>query len=83
VLEIKICIGSSCHLKGSYNIIQEFQHLVEEKSLHDKIDIKAKFCMKKCQNKGVAVEVNNETYGVLPEKAEEFFNNTILPILKG
>jgi len=43
MLEIKICVGSSCHLKGSYNVINEFQHLIEEKALHDKIDIKATF----------------------------------------
>ncbi|WP_010250213.1 (2Fe-2S) ferredoxin domain-containing protein [Acetivibrio cellulolyticus] len=83
MLEVKICIGSSCHLKGSYNVIHEFQHLVEENSLHDKIDIKAKFCMKQCQNKGVAVEVCNKVYGILPENAEEFFKNTILQIVKG
>ncbi|HHV30419.1 (2Fe-2S) ferredoxin domain-containing protein [Acetivibrio mesophilus] len=79
MLEIKVCIGSSCHLKGSYNVINEFQHLIEENSLHDKIDIKATFCMKQCQKSGVAVEVNNEIFGVLPEAAEEFFNNVILP----
>jgi len=56
MLEIKICVGSSCHLKGSYNVINEFQHLIEEKALHDKIDIKATFCMKQCQKNGVAVE---------------------------
>lgn len=78
MLEVKICIGSSCHLKGSYNVINEFQHLIEEKSLHDKIDIKATFCMKECQKNGVAIEVDNETYGILPEAAEEFFNNVIL-----
>lgn len=79
MLEIKICVGSSCHLKGSYNVINEFQHLIEEKALHDKIDIKATFCMKQCQKNGVSVEVNNEIFGVLPEAAEEFFKNVILP----
>ncbi|MGN0592047.1 MAG: (2Fe-2S) ferredoxin domain-containing protein, partial [Ruminococcus sp.] len=35
MVELNVCIGSSCHLKGSYNIIHTFQHLIEEKGLHD------------------------------------------------
>jgi len=37
MLEIKICVGSSCHLKGSYNVINEFQHLIEEKACMTKL----------------------------------------------
>lgn len=82
MLEVKICIGSSCHLKGSYNIIQEFQHLIEENDLHDKIDMKAIFCMRKCQNSGVEVSVGNENFSVAPEKAQEFFCGIIQPKLE-
>jgi len=53
MLELSVCIGSSCHLKGSYNIIQLFQQMMEEYALHDKIDFKANFCMKECQGGGV------------------------------
>jgi NADH:ubiquinone oxidoreductase subunit E len=75
---INICIGSSCHLKGSYNIIQAFQKLIEEHNLHEKIDMKAQFCMKECQ-KGVVVSVDDEIHSVSSETARDFFQNTIMP----
>ena len=80
MLELQICIGSSCHIKGSYNVIQAFQQLIEEHNLHDKIDMKAQFCMKHCQ-KGVSISLNGETHSVLPETAREFFRDTVLPKL--
>jgi NADH:ubiquinone oxidoreductase subunit E len=48
------CIGSFCHIKGAYNLIQTFQQLIEEKNLHDRINFKSSFCMRQCQNPGVA-----------------------------
>ena len=78
--EINICIGSSCHLKGSYNIIQVFQKLIEEHNLHEKIDMKAQFCMKQCQN-GVVVSLDDEIHSVSSETAREFFLRTIMPQL--
>jgi NADH:ubiquinone oxidoreductase subunit E len=81
MLELSVCIGSSCHLKGSYNIIQLFQQMIEENTLHDKIDFKANFCMKECQGDGVAVSINGAVYHLEPEKARDFFKETIMPIL--
>ncbi|HIT69372.1 MAG TPA: (2Fe-2S) ferredoxin domain-containing protein [Candidatus Aphodomonas merdavium] len=81
MLELSVCIGSACHVKGSYNVIQTFQHLIEENGLNDAIDFKATFCMKQCQCKGVAVQVNGEQHHVQPEKAREFFNETVMPAL--
>ena len=34
-MEIYVCIGSSCHLKGSYNIINAFKELIAEYKLED------------------------------------------------
>lgn len=76
MLELNVCIGSSCHLKGSYNILQSFQQLLEEEGLHDKIDLKAQFCMKQCQN-GVSVSIGETVYSVSPETAREFFREQV------
>jgi len=81
MIELSVCVGSSCHLKGSYNIIQLFQQMIEENDLHDKINFKATFCLKQCQNNGVAVAVDEKTYSLLPETAREFFKSTILPLV--
>ena len=30
MMVINVCIGSACHLKGSYNIVSELQEMIEE-----------------------------------------------------
>lgn len=74
---VKICIGTYCHLRGAYNVLQLFQHEIEERDLHDKIEISGSFCMGHCEN-GVSVEVDGKIYSVSPESAREFFEGTIL-----
>jgi len=71
--EIRVCIGTSCHLKGSYNIIQTFQQLIEESALHDAVNLKGSFCMKSCDQPGVRVTVNGKEHSISPEQAHAFF----------
>ena len=77
MLKITICIGSSCHIKGSRQVVEQLQSLIAEKGIGDKIDLGGTFCMGKCQQ-GVCVTVNDSFYSVSPETTEEFFNNEIL-----
>ena len=82
MVTLSVCIGSSCHLKGSYNVIQAFQQLMEEHGLgEDKLIFKASFCMKQCQNPGVGVTVDETVYSVRPEEARAFFRDTVLPLM--
>ena len=78
MVELNVCIGSACHLKGSYNVIQSFQQIIEEEGLHHLVEMKAQFCMKQCQN-GVSVALNGEAFSVSPETARRFFRETVLP----
>ncbi len=75
--KVKICIGSSCHLKGSRRIVEEFQYLVKEHNLGDKVELSGTFCMGNCVN-GVSVTVDDELFSVSPETAKEFFEKEIL-----
>ncbi len=75
--KVTICIGSSCHLKGSRQIVEEFQYLVKEHNLQDKVELGGTFCMGNCVN-GVSVTVDGELYSVKPETAKEFFEKEIL-----
>jgi len=78
--ELHVCIGSSCHLKGSYNVIQVFQKLIEEHALHEKVEVKAQFCMQRCE-KGVSVSLDDEVHSLSSETAKGFFLNTLMPKL--
>ncbi len=79
MIELSVCIGSSCHLKGSYNVIQTFMQLIEEHSLHDKLDLKSTFCMKRCECAGVGLFIDGEAHHIQPETAKEFFSTVIIP----
>ena len=80
-MKITICIGSSCHLKGSRQIVEELQRLVAEGGLKDKIELAGKFCMGNCQNGG-CVTVDDEPFSLRPEDTKAFFENEVLPRLK-
>ena len=76
-MKITVCIGSSCHIKGSRQVVEQLQYLISENKLGDKVELGGTFCMGKCQQ-GVCVTVNEEFFSVSPEGVEEFFNNNIL-----
>ncbi len=78
MLEVKVCIGTSCHLNGSYNVVQGLQQLLEEHALHDKIDLEAIFCMKQCACNGVSISVAGENFRIEPQKVREFFEENIM-----
>ena len=76
-MKVTVCIGSSCHLKGSRHIVERLQALVAENDLKEKVELSGKFCMGNCQN-GVSVMVDDELFSVSPETVDEFFQTNIL-----
>ncbi len=77
MLKITVCIGSSCHIKGSRQVVEQLQRLIAENALGDKVELGGTFCMGKCQQ-GVCVTVEDAFYSVTPESAGEFFKKEIL-----
>ena len=77
MLKITVCIGSSCHIKGSRQVVEQLQYLIAENKLGDKVELGGTFCMGKCQQ-GVCVTINDAFYSVTPETVEEFFAKEIL-----
>ena len=77
-MKIQVCVGSSCHLKGSYEIIQLLKEKVNN-GLEDLIDLSATFCLGKCGVAGVSVKVDEEIItGVTLENFDNFFNEKVL-----
>lgn len=76
MVKVTICIGSSCHLKGSRQIVETFQSLVSKKKLADRVELNGSFCMGNCVN-GVNVIVDGKQFSVSPETAEQFFDKEI------
>ncbi len=76
-MKITVCIGSSCHVKGSRQVVEQLQTLLAENNLTDKVELGGTFCMGKCQQ-GVCVTVDDNFYSVTPDTVVEFFNNQVL-----
>ena len=80
---IQICVGSSCHLKGSPEIVELLTKAVEEHHLEDEITLAGSFCIGKCNRYGVTVQVDDEVHtGVTRENFKEFFNDKVLSIIE-
>ena len=77
MLKITVCIGSSCHIKGSRQVVEQLQQLIAKHNLGNKVDLGGTFCIGKCQM-GVCVTVNDSFFSVSPENVEEFFDKEIL-----
>ena len=75
-MKVTVCIGSSCHVKGSHQVVEKLKKLIEENCLNEKVQLGGTFCMGRCQQ-GVSVSIDDEFYSVTPETAEEFFENNI------
>ncbi|MBQ9747992.1 MAG: (2Fe-2S) ferredoxin domain-containing protein [Clostridia bacterium] len=76
-LKVTVCIGSSCHLKGSRQVVQSLREMIEDNDVADKVDIAGTFCLGQCQ-KGVCVTIGDDFFSVSPETVEEFFTNEIM-----
>ena len=50
MIKITVCIGSSCHIKGSRQVVEQLQYLIAKNNLNDKVELSGTFCMGKCQN---------------------------------
>ena len=75
-MKVTVCIGSSCHIKGSRQVVEQLQRLIAENALGDKVELGGTFCLGNCQQ-GVCVKVDDEFHSVSPETVGEFFASEI------
>ena len=80
-MKVTVCIGSSCHIKGSRSVVEQLQDLIAKENLNDKIELGGTFCMGKCQQ-GVCVTVDGEFFSVSPETVSYFFEKDCLTLKK-
>ncbi len=80
-MKITVCIGSSCHIKGSRQVVEGLQRLIADNKLADKVELAGTFCMGKCQQ-GVCVTIDDEFFSVNAEDVDGFFKNSVLPRVK-
>ena len=76
---IQVCVGSSCHLKGSPEIVELLQESIEKENLGDSVTLVGSFCIGKCNRVGVTIQVDDEIHTGIPrENFKEFFKEQVL-----
>ena len=80
---VQICVGSSCHLKGSPEVVRLFERYVSENGLDDEVILSGSVCSGKCNRSGVNVTVNDKVHtGVTHENVKDFWNTEIIAALR-
>ncbi len=76
--QIAVCVGSSCHLKGAYDVITELKRLIAEHALEQQIELKACFCLGECRD-GVNAQVDGKIISSLSkDNIVQFFTEYFL-----
>lgn len=76
---VQVCVGSSCYLKGSPEIVELLQNAVAEYHIEDEVTLVGSFCIGKCNRVGVTVQVDDDVHvGITRENFREFFTDNIL-----
>jgi NADH:ubiquinone oxidoreductase subunit E len=80
---VQVCVGSSCHLKGSQDIVEMLEAAVERYQLEDEVVLSGSFCIGKCNRLGVTIQVDDEVHvGITPANFREFFKKNILDVIE-
>ena len=83
MLIVQICVGSSCHLKGSETIVELLESAIAEHHLDDEVVLSGSFCIGKCNRVGVTVQVDDDVHvGITTENFREFFQKNILDVIE-
>ena len=80
---VQICVGSSCHLKGSQEIVELFENAVKENNIENEVILSGSFCIGKCNRVGVTVQINEDIHvGITRDNFREFFKTNILDVIE-
>ncbi len=80
---IQVCVGSSCHLKGSPEIVALLQDAIASHQLEERVTLTGSFCIGRCNRVGVTVQVDDQIHtGITKESFREFFNTHVLQSLQ-
>ena len=79
---ITVCVGSSCHVRGSHEILQRYSDLIAEHRLKEQVSLRGSFCMERCA-KGVNMDIDGEPLSAQTlQEAERIFQEKVLGKLR-
>lgn len=83
MINIQVCIGSSCHLKGAPIIVEKLNEMIQNNHLEKEINLFGSFCTGNCNRQGVTLIVNDEIFkGVTPDTFLSFWDEHVKKLLE-
>lgn len=76
-MDLMVCVGSSCHLQNSREIINRLKELITRHGLEEQVELKGSFCMGHCAEQGVCVKYDDQIYSLTTETVDQFFENQV------
>ena len=81
-MEITICVGSSCHIRGSHAFIDYLQKAIAAHQIEEQVVLKASFCIGYC-SEGINIKIDDERVVVSGlDDLKEIFEKRIVPAVK-
>lgn len=78
-MKIAVCLGSSCHVKGSPKIVDMLKAAIAENNLDSKVELAGSICLGECKADGVNVKIDDEVVtGITSENFSDFFKARVL-----
>ena len=82
-MTIAVCMGSSCHVKGSKPVVELLKEKIKENGLEDKVNLTGTICLGQCSSGGVNMKIDDEIVtGITRENFDSFFAEKVLAKLK-
>ena len=47
-VKVTVCVGSSCHIRGSRAVLKRFAEIVQADDLQEEVALGGAFCMERC-----------------------------------
>lgn len=77
-VDVAVCVGTCCYLKGSYDTLQAFVKQADEAGVKERLNLYATFCLEGC-SASPSVRVDDEVIGgVAPQEVPRVFKEKVL-----
>ncbi|MBK5200886.1 MAG: (2Fe-2S) ferredoxin domain-containing protein [Spirochaetaceae bacterium] len=82
-MTIEICLGSSCHVKGSKRIFALTEKAIKDNKLEKKVKLAGTLCLGQCGSNGVNIKIDEEIVTAVTENNfNEIFTEKVINVLK-
>lgn len=84
MMNVAVCLGSSCHVRGAKDIVAMLQKAIADNGLENDVELSGSICLGQCASGGVNMKIDGELVtGITRDSFPTFFEERILRKVKG